>query len=422
MVVSTVTLTYRHVKLEGQPAGKVHRVDLMAFILSTTKNKRVGSHFYIAICTAFLVYIFWHHSALGVIRGVCSDCHTMHNSQDNSAMNYDGSDTPNNSLTRETCLGCHAQGGPSPTITMGSSIVPQVMHSSSTHLAGGNFGYITGMAGNGAAHNKGHNLAELTGTDSVLWGPPGSIKEGPGHAIGTMVNTDGLRCADNNGCHGYRAYGPGGISAYQVRGITGAHHKNEDGRLDQATEPGNSYRFLMAVKGFESSDWQENPSIGNHNEYFALSSPVQLGCSSGLIRCHIGPGGLVRAPYGSMSLFCATCHGNFHTLAGGLSDGIGTTASSPFIRHPTDLSLPARGEYLDYTTYNLDSPVARLNVPAASSSAVTPGSDAVMCLSCHLSHASDYPSMLRWDYSTMIAGNAGAAADTGCFVCHSTKD
>ncbi len=391
-------------------------------MLSTLKIKRVGSHLHIIICTAFLVCIFWHHSANGIIRGVCSDCHTMHNSQNNSPMNYDSSDTPNNSLTRDTCLGCHAQGGPSPTVVVGSSIVPQVMHSSDTHLAGGNFGYITGMAGSlVAADNKGHNLAELTGTDSVHWGPPGSIRSGPGHAIGTMVNTDVLTCAGGNGCHGYRAYGPGGEGYYGgKKGITSAHHNNVDGQLDQATDPANSYRFLMGVKGFESSDWQENASIGNHNEYFALPEPIQLGCS--VTWCHKGPGGMAQPPDGTMSQFCATCHGNFHTLANGTSDGVGITASSPFIRHPTDLSLPARGEYLDYTTYNLDAPVARLNVPAASSGTVTPGSDAVMCLSCHLSHASDYPSMLRWDYSTMIAGNAGAAAGTGCFVCHSHKD
>ena len=123
-----------------------------------------------------------------------------------------------------------------------------------------------------------------------------------------------------------------------------------------------------------------------------------------------------------MSQYCATCHGNFHTLETVTSDGVGDSTASPFIRHPTDLSLPATGEYAAYTTYNLGSPVGRLSVPATSNSGVTPGSDAVMCLSCHVAHASNYPSMLRWDYTDMIAGNAGAAAGSGCFVCHSTKE
>jgi hypothetical protein len=336
-------------------------------------------------------------------------------------MNLDNSDTPNSGLTIATCYGCHAQGGSSPTVNLGTNIVPQVMHSGANHLAGGNFGYITGMAGSGAADNKGHNISDLTGKDDVFTGftaTPGALA--PHNTGPWFYRSDTLICAGNNGCHGYRAYGPGGNSVYYGKGIEGSHHRNEDGQMDQATNPANSYRFLMAVKGFESPDWEENPSIMNHNEYFALSAPIQLGC--GTVMCHKGPGGLVQPPNGTMSQFCATCHGNFHTLATVDSDGIGSTASSPFKRHPTDLSLPSTGEYAAYTEYKLDAPVARLTVPAAASSVVTPGSDAVMCLSCHVAHASDYPDMLRWDYTTMIAGNGGAASGTGCFACHSTKD
>ncbi len=340
-------------------------------------------------------------------------------------MNLDNSSTPNEALARSTCYGCHAGGGTSSTMNLGLNVVPQVMHSGATSLAGGNFGYITGMAGSGASDSKGHNISDLTGSDDVFQRSfpeysklPGGIKES-GHD-GFWVNTDNLRCAGNNGCHGYRHYGPGGNAVYKVRGVTGAHHNNVGGQLDQATSPANSYRFLMAVKGYESSDWQKNPTIINHNEYFGLREPIQLGCSA--VSCHKGPGGLVQPPNGTMSQFCATCHGNFHTLANGSSDGIGSTASSPFKRHPTDLSLPTTGEYASYTQYNLGAPVARLSVPATSGSGVIAGSDAVMCLSCHVAHASDYPDMLRWDYASMIAGNGGAASDNGCFACHSDKD
>ncbi len=349
------------------------------------------------------------------IRGICSDCHTMHNSQNNAAMTFDGSAIPNDNLTRGGCFGCHAQSGTSPTVSLGTDTLPQVMHSGATDLAGGNFGYITGLKGSGAADNKGHNIRDLTGTDAVLYAPPGGIRQFF-HDTGGNVNTDNLTCAGTNGCHGYRYAG----SSYP-EGISGAHHNNVDGQLDLATEPANSYRFLMGVKGFESADWQENGSAANHNEYYGLLAPVRLGCGgAGELSCH-GSGG-VQPPDGTMSQFCATCHGNFHTLGTATSDGVGSASASPFIRHPTDLALPATGEYSGYTVYNLQAPVARTTVPAASSSSVTPGSDAVMCLSCHVAHASDYPSMLRWDYTTMIAGNAGAASGTGCFVCHTTKD
>jgi Doubled CXXCH motif (Paired_CXXCH_1) len=389
------------------------------------KVKKASRLSVIGVFAVLLFTLSYCATAQGAISGVCSDCHTMHNSQDNAPMNFDNSTTPNESLTKGDCYGCHAQGGSTPTVTVGTSIIPQVLHSSANHLAAGNFGYITGLAGSGAADSKGHNIGTLTGTDDVLAGPPGDAVHN-----GFFVR-DALRCSDNNGCHGYRHYGPGGTSTYKVRGITGAHHKNVDGQLDQATEPGNSYRFLMGVRGYESADWEEFPSPSNHNEYLAIAEPREFGC--GATSCHYGPGGLLQPIDHTISQFCGSCHGNFHSLGGDTGhdgpggqgatmDGIGGDATSPFIRHPTDLSLPASGEYAAYTSYNLDAPVARLVVPATSSSVVTPGSDAVMCLSCHVAHASDYPDMLRWDYEDMIAGNGGAASDTGCFACHTTKD
>ena len=339
-------------------------------------------------------------------------------------MNYDDSAVANPSLTRGTCFGCHAQGGATPTVNVGGSIIPQVLHSGSTSLAGGNFGYITGIAGSGASDSKGHNIKDLTGIDAVLYAPPGGIYNvgGPSHVLGNNVNTTTLTCAGTNGCHGYRHYGTGGDATYRVRGISEAHHANVDGQLTLANKPANSYRFLMAVKGLESPDWEENVTSSNHNEYFALPAPVQLGCSAPAVKCHAGPGGLTQPPNGTMSQFCATCHGNFHTLTTPESDGVGATIFSPFIRHPTDLSIPSTGEYADYTVYNPKAPVARLTVPASSSSVVNPGTDAVMCLSCHVAHASDFPNMLRWDYSLMNAGNGGIASGTGCFTCHTTKD
>jgi len=68
-------------------------------------------------------------------------------------------------------------------------------------------------------------------------------------------------------------------------------------------------------------------------------------------------------------------------------------AVSPFIKHPKDVSLPATGEYTACTGYKLSAPVSRLTVPDGVSSCVAPGSDAVMFLSCHVAHASNYPEM-----------------------------
>jgi len=87
--------------------------------------------------------------------------------------------------------------------------------------------------------------------------------------------------------------------------------------------------------------------------------------------------------------------------------------------------IPASGEYsFISTTYNADVPVARtaavLSGYTSATDTVTPGSDMVMCLSCHVAHGSPYDDMLRWDYSGMIAGS-GSDTD-GCFACHTNKD
>ncbi|HFQ88619.1 MAG TPA: hypothetical protein ENK27_00965, partial [Desulfobulbus sp.] len=233
------------------------------------QNSRILRH---GPACAICLLLLWPGAAGAAIRGVCFNCHTMHNSQNNEAMTFDGSTVPNDDLTRGGCFGCHARGGTSATVSLGPDTLPQVMHSGATDLAGGNFGYITGLKGSGAADNKGHNIRDLTGSDAVLYAPPGGIRQFA-HDTGGNVNTDNLTCAGTNGCHGYRYAG----SAYP-EGIRGAHHRNVGGRLDQATEPANSYRFLMGVKGFESADWQEHASAANHNEYYGLLTPVRLGC------------------------------------------------------------------------------------------------------------------------------------------------
>lgn len=368
------------------------------------------------------------------ILGLCSNCHTMHNSQDNLPMTlenpWDTPGEPHDQLLRASCLGCHAQGaGANNIVASGGNQFPQVYHDdASGDLAGGNFWYINNGADPSSA--KGHNIAALTGEDNTLFFPPGFITSGPplaSHAAN--IRTDRLSCAGDpgneqlGGCHGTRTHRG---NNYSLGGIKGAHHDNVSGTVDPDVaedRPGHGYRFLVGVKGYEDPDWQATRSAGDHNEYWGLAAPIQMGCGGGLTSCHSGPDNGVRPPDGSISQYCATCHGNYHTLGTTSDDGIGVDAVSPFIRHPTDLTIPNRDEYAFYTTYDLDSPVARTTPGGISgpSSTVSPGSDAVMCLSCHYSHGGPYNDMLRWDYETMVAGGGGATP-SGCFACHTTKD
>ncbi len=374
------------------------------------------------------------------ITGPCVNCHTMHDSQGNTGMATYGADGkpwksigPNPMLVRGGCMGCHGI-GTAKIVNIGGSDVPQVYHSdASGDLAGGNFAYILGAKGSGASDRKGHNIDDLGKPDAVMAGiiPGGflgSFHTKTSGGILDSTNGDGatiptLTCAGENGCHGVRSpAGFGGSGLVNLAAMKGTHHQNASGQLDAADKVSNSYRFLTGVKGFENDGtykWQ-NKDASNHNEYFGTTTPPKYGCAGGTVNCHGANG--VQSQNNSISGFCGTCHGNFHTLSGGTGGsaaGIGSTTNSPFQRHPTDVVLPNKTEYAAYTSFSVQAPVARQAVPAAMSAAVAPGSDVVMCLSCHMAHASDYPSMLRWDYTAMVAGGGGSG---GCFTCHTTKN
>jgi predicted CXXCH cytochrome family protein len=357
------------------------------------------------------------------ITGNCSNCHTMHASQngDSGGIAYGGSTLPQPALTRGTCFGCHGMGTPNKIVTIGGgSDIPQVYHTDgSGDLAGGNFAYILGAKGSGPSDAKGHNIIEINNQDDVLNGPPGPVKQF-NHSI--AVTDLNLTCAGENGCHGTNRW-PGLGSG--IKAVKGAHHNNTDGKCeDNVNTVGGSYRFLCGVKGLENtvSKWQ-NTGPTDHNEYFGVTIPPRLGCGGVEVSCHGGPCA-TSAPNGTISGFCGTCHGNFHGLTGGsgggTSDGIGIGGSttSPFKRHPTDIVIKDSGEYaVANRAYNHLAPVGRTIVYDAPSSAVT-ASDVVTCLSCHAAHGTNYPDLLKWDYSTMVAGGGGSG---GCFTCHTQK-
>jgi predicted CXXCH cytochrome family protein len=386
----------------------------------------------------FLFIVLGYNSGDAKITGNCANCHTMHTSQNGTSggIAFGGSSLPQPALLRGDCIGCHGQGTPNKIVTIGGSQIPQVLHTdASGDLAGGNFAYITGAKGSGASDAKGHNVIELGNPDDVLNGPPGPIKQ---TAHETIVTDSNLTCAGENGCHGANRFAGSGSG---LKAIKGAHHRNKDGKCDFTDTSGvpyvyNSYRFLCGVKGLENtaSKWQD-VGLTDHNEYFGVTTPPRLGCNGGEVSCHgslcstTSPPGSTYPSNGSISGFCGTCHGNFHGLTGGsgggTSDGIGIGGSttSPFRRHPTDITLYGRAgqgsEYAAYTTYSVEAPVARATVPDSPSSTVNPNADIVMCLSCHGAHGTNYPDILRWDYSTMVAGGGGSG---GCFTCHTQKN
>lgn len=300
----------------------------------------------------------------------CAYCHTMHNSQDGNPMAA-GTGGPIVGLLVNTCIGCHSGTNPDAS----SMAAPKVVDDSGVGLAGGNF-YSMSLGETAGDHIKGHNIAGLNDQDTTHGlTPPG------GSALSAQ-----LVCAGTYGCHGDTTVNN------EAAAMHGTHH-------DAASPIITGYRHLKDIVGLEAADWEYNPTANSHNQYKANTG---------------GPPGTSTD---TITSICERCHGtNFHTVA-----GVGS--ASPWLRHPSDVSLPASTEYASYNKGGAVAGEYNTIVPVASSTGLTlitspSGTDAIItCITCHRAHASDYASSMRWDYK-----NWPASGYAGCQVCHSTKD
>jgi hypothetical protein len=354
--------------------------------------------FLTVLCTG--IAMFLASPVCAKVAGVCGDCHTMHNSQggehmminttiDGTSGGAHGGGYP--SLTRGTCVGCHTgipDDGPIPYVSSTSE--------PGTYLAGGNFYWAT------VADAKGHNVKGIPGMTADA-----DLDHAPGDAFGLGCTT---------GCHG-TLFAPKDGAVELDTGCQGCHLNprhhapQQANQSDPALEANGYFRFLSGhmsgdgygVEGIEDSDWQYTVAAADHNEY--LGEEISL----------TSAGGFTNILENTMTAYCTGCHGNFHTQL---------DTNSDWIRHPSDAVIPstAGSEYAAYTVYDPIAPVARPDLTTiGAAGTVVPGTDMVMCLSCHRAHGSPNDDMLRWDYSGMVAGGGGADG-TGCFVCHTAKD
>ena len=298
---------------------------------------------------------------------------------------YGGTSGVNPCLTRGDCIGCHAYdtSGTANVIDIGGSLVPQVWHSATTDLAAGNFKYIAPADDD----DTGHSVADVDQEGNTDMFPP------PGDQHTTGITATNFTCAGEYGCHGDR------LVSGNIESMKGAHH-TDDTTID-GNSVGTSYRFLKGVLGLENTitAWQ-NVDENDHNEYKGATSP--------------GASSLTSPANNTISGFCAECHGYYH------GSGIDETggAASPWIRHPTDYSLPdgtdPDTEYESYTTYSVVAPVARVTITSISGTVDPTGTDddILMCLSCHGAHATPNYKLMRWNNKANM---------TGCVVCHTSK-
>ena len=340
------------------------------------------------------------NSALAAIPAglPCSDCHTMHNSQDGASMVSEG---PQDALLNNDCIGCHSgqnSGGDTPYV-FNTSTAPDYgftgTEGGTNTLAGGNFYWVVQADGDAA----GHNVSGLALADATLTVPPG-FGSGLAAADGTLVGNGGgwpggtqATCAGVYGCHGSHDQ----TSAAQA--VHGGHHSLASGALVPGGSPtaANSYRMLVGIAGYEDPDWEYQPTPTAHNQYKGVD----------------GPGGTDTS---TISYLCAQCHGQFHQNG---------QTSSPWLRHPTDYDMAnsSRAEYDAYNggsgtdnVYSVIAPVASASIDSVLGT-VTPATadddTLVTCISCHRAHGTPYYKLMRWDY----AGGTGG----DCAICHTSK-
>ncbi|MBN2373194.1 hypothetical protein JXL19_05355 [bacterium] len=353
------------------------------------------------------------------VIGVCSNCHTMHYSQNGTQEPEWGDEGPYGYLLTKDCLGCHTatDGGTWKDPVTGAPIVYNLSEPSygieyngvKQGLAGGNFYWVEHLD-----DTRGHNIFPGNPDDNLAIAPGEAWAYSPdgcgSNSCHSNLDRPFQASQSFDPIHGYLngRYGCRGchmVSGYnRFSQIKSWHHANDSGPVVDSKEEG-WFRFLSGhysgyehgVAGIEDDDWQYTYSKSDHNEY--LGKQVAS-----------GTGSFVSIGANTMTAFCCGCHGVFHVKK----------SAGEWIRHPVDRIIPITNGYELYTEYDPLVPVARPDLTgwtgprATVNQGGTVQKDMVMCLSCHRAHGSPYPDILRWDYSTIMD-------EKGCITCHTTK-
>ncbi|MEW5800846.1 MAG: cytochrome c3 family protein [bacterium] len=408
--------------------------------------RRVFYHLLVLVVVGGVVLMQSGQSEAGV-KGPCSECHTMHNSQEGVSVNeIEGTDVgPQAYLikgadvsAKNPCLGCHKRNDDGRYFKdpQDEYDAPQVNVDPNANdnklSAAGTYYYVTkgkDDAG-GKSCRKGHNVVGMGDSDDnedELLGitPPGGTDDCIGGA------DKQLTCAGVSGCHGKRDVEDPLVS------IKGGHHSPATEAYEDRFRDGNtiasSYRMLYHVKGRVASNWE----FGDHTNKFLRQEDlagedvnIYQGTDKELQGSKTDPG-----PDRSINGLCGECHGckeddsenGFHSFKGLKgTDTQSDEMASPWKRHPTDIAMrqDAESEYKDYpgdpgADYSQEVPVGFPSITRGGGSGeLQKAKRVVLCVSCHRAHGSPYDDALRWDYSKMSTTSTDGG---GCFRCHTKK-
>ncbi len=332
----------------------------------------------------------------------CDGCHTMHNSQGGVTIITGGTvGVAGDFLMKaadpsSTCLNCHQGSGSYHIFNNGAG--------TNNQTPGGDFIWLTKTitwTGRGSPRNGwniGHNVVAA---DFGLIADTDITTTAPG---GTFPAAD-LACSSCHDPHGKVTSRPG-----QVVG-SGSY-----GGADPV--PGveilGNFR-LLADTGY-------NP--GNGPVTFTNAAPVAATVPNGTPERDDA-----HTDYGSgMSEWCSNCHTAFinttvgtHAHPAGNGDNLGGTISGNYNQYVAtgNLTGVAASSYLALVPFERGVADRTLLNPSGAAATQGPTSASnVMCLTCHRAHASAFPDIGRWDFSTELlvdshpmTGDGGVTAD-----------
>lgn len=300
----------------------------------------------------------WHFGT-GML---CSQCHTMHNSQNGVPMRYDNDPAPASYLLRHSsasalCLYCHDGGNPN---------APDVSSPIATSYAPDEFS-------GGGFFAQGAGLANPTGHDLGRSAPV------PLSNLASMT----LNCPS---CHS-----PHGTGNYRNLKSSPSGRTNVPVVMNNPSRPTDDVFVNVRPDGSNPGAAYRRSNIG----YKAKMSAWCAECHDALASNTSGtsPAHFMRHP-SNVALNLSGNHTEPTNWTGGTGAGFGSATGDTIAGVPR----------------------TRFQVPTATNfteSAAVAASNEVFCLSCHLAHGSNYKAGLLWPYK-----EGGADMMAPCQQCH----
>lgn len=397
-----------------------------------------------------------YHSYDGL---VCTDCHTLHNSEGGAAVALDGG--PNGELLvrgnwTDMCLSCHKEGQNTsataalPSVANTGWTAPIVMTLTGTapggvSMPGGDFYYSNLDPKKG--HNPAYSNHEVDGTPSSVFmaADPTLLDNPPG---GTLAIAE-WSC---HSCHGMHARFSDSYASWRQlqRQVNGINVTGDTSALGVETVPGNKAQNAAyePIKSNSRGDIQGTNYVNKRKDGNDLEAADLFAAESDSNK---------NVYRGGFSSFCSACHGDFH---GGLTESratnnTNTRVAGSWVRHPTNVKMNEAGSKYTMTAsyskamsnsqgnnpnplgydwrYPLVQPdasfIVKSTVPSMTDATTAIGDDRIMCLTCHKAHATQYENMTRWDTNghaflpvggTDLDGTASIGDNPayGCGKCH----